>query len=367
MALILVLRALAGAPAALIERELRFDRRAKGELAGTITQALVSVVLALAGAGVWSLVAGQLASQAAQLIALWVLAPFRPSPTDARWATLRELGKFGRHVTASNILGLVTDNADNAVIGRLLGATSVGLYNLAWRLANLPAIEIAFIVSRVTFPVYSTVREDLAAFRTVFRATVRRVAFLAVPVSIGILVAAKPIVIAVFGERWSGAIAPLQILAVFGIVRTVSGVTGSVFQAAHRPQLNYQIGVWHAVVLFAMLYALAPTYGVKGVAWAEVVAAVSSLIPSYFFTLRMLQLPLRDLAADLLKPAVATLAVAVSLLLVRTQITSLPPVALLLVLVAIGVAVYGVSLATIGRSELRTVVGAFRPPRPADS
>jgi O-antigen/teichoic acid export membrane protein len=211
------------------------------------------------------------------------------------------------------------------------------------------------------------VRADLAEFRAVFRATVRRTAFLAVPISIGILVAAKPIVVAVFGERWSGAVAPLQILAVFGIVRTVSGVTGSVFQAAHRPQLNYQIGMWHAAVLFGMLYALAPTYGVTGVAWAEVVAAVASLVPSYFFTLRLLELPLRDLVADLLKPAVAALTVAVPLLLARTQISSLSPSALLLVLVAIGVAAYAVSLATIGRTELRTVVGAFRPPRPADS
>lgn len=364
LALTLVLRGLTAAPGALLERELAFDKRARGDVAGALAQGIVSVASAVAGFGVWSLVAGQLANQAVQGACYWALAPFRPSPRLASWPMLRDLGRFGRHVAASNVLVLVNDNADNALIGRLLGASSVGLYNLAWRLANLPAIQIAFIVSRATFPVYSTVRDDLAEFREIFRATLRRISFLSIPVAVGLLVAAHPIVVGVFGERWHAAIGPLQALVLFGMIRTLAGVTSSVFQASGRPQLNYQLGLLEMAALFGMMYLLAPTYGINGVAWAQVISGASTMLPCYFFALRILELPLADLVADLAKPAACAAVVAVALLAALAAIHSLHAGAQLAVLITVGTAAYAATILTLGRSELRTIVGAFRA-RPA--
>jgi O-antigen/teichoic acid export membrane protein len=306
---------------------------------------------------VWSLVAGQIANVVAQCSVYWAFSPFRPSPRLASWTMLRELGRYGRHITASNVILLVNDNADNAVIGRLAAAADVGVYNLAWRLSNLPATTFSFVVSRATFAMYSALQEDLDQFRAMFLTTLRRIAFLSIPLATGILIAADPIVVGIFGERWRLAVVPLQVLAIFGMSRSFAGATAAVFQASGRPQLNTQLGIWHSVVLFSSLYLLARPYGIRGVAWAEVAASVATVIPCYFFALRILELPLRQLLSEIAKPAACSVCVAAALLAAEmgVGVTALESIAELGVLVVVGAAVYGAGLLTFGRDELRTI------------
>jgi O-antigen/teichoic acid export membrane protein len=234
LTLLLIPRGFSMVPGVLIERELRFGARAAGELGGAGAQAALAIPLAVAGAGVWSLVAGQLLASVVTAVAFWWLAPFRPRARAFSWPLLRELGRYGRHVTAANVLALIDQNVDTATVGRLLGTVDVGFYNLAWRLSNLPATGIGYVVGRVMFPAYATLQTDKNAFRSVFVTNVRRIALVALPVGIGVILAAEPIIVGIFGAKWKPAVVPLEILGAFGIIRAFSGTTGAVFQAAGR-------------------------------------------------------------------------------------------------------------------------------------
>jgi PST family polysaccharide transporter/lipopolysaccharide exporter len=360
LGLVLIVRGLGLVPGAMIERELVFASRAKGELGGTIVQAVVAVPLAISGFGVWSLVAGQLAGQAVQTATFWAVAPLRPSPRLFSFRILRELGRYGRHLTAANIVYFIDTNIDTATVGGLLNATAVGYYNMAWRLSNLPATGIGYIVGRVMFPAYSTLQDDLAAFRGAFLTNVRRVALVSLPVGVGILVAAHPIVVGLFGSRWEPAVVPLQILAVFGVIRAFSGTTGPVLQAAGRPQLVLLLNVWHLAVLCAALFTLTQPFGLKGAAWAVVIAAAASLVPAFRFALRILDLPLRELLANVERPAVCSVPLLLGLLAVLASTHALSDWLQLLALVVCGVAVYSASTLAFARGELRAITAAFR-------
>jgi O-antigen/teichoic acid export membrane protein len=360
LGLVLIVRGLGLVPGAMIERELVFVSRAKGELGGTIVQAAVAVPLAISGFGVWSLVAGQLAGQAVQTATFWAVAPLRPSPRLFSFRILRELGRYGRHLTAANIVYFIDTNIDTATVGGLLNAAAVGYYNMAWRLSNLPATGIGYVVGRVMFPAYSTLQDDLTAFREAFLTNVRRVALVSLPVGIGILVAAHPIVVGLFGKRLEPAVAPLQILAVFGVIRAFSGTTGPVLQAAGRPQLVLLLNVWHLVVLCAALFTLTPPFELKGAASAVVVAAVASLVPAFRFALRLLDLPLRELLANIERPAVCSVPLLLGLLAVLASTRTLSPWIQLLMLVICGTAVYAASTLAFARGELRAITAAFR-------
>jgi O-antigen/teichoic acid export membrane protein len=360
LALVLVLRGPATAPGAVIERELLYGLRARGELAGIAAQAGLSIALAFAGAGVWSLVAGQLAGQLVQTVVFWIVCPIRLQPRRASWRTLRELARFGRAVTASNLVAVVDSNVDTITVGRLFNAGAVGSYNLAWRLSNLPATGIGYIVGRAMLPAYSSVADDAAAFREAFLANQRRVTLVSLPISLAILVAARPIVLGLFGAPWHAAILPLQILAFFGLVRSFSSATGAVFQAAGRPQLVFWISVWHLAVLVAALAVLAPIFGVPGVAAAVVVAAVSSLVPSYVLVLRLVRLPLGRLARELERPSLCALPLVGALVIGEYASTGLAPGAQLAMLVVVGALAYSGAVATIARAEVRAIAAAFR-------
>jgi O-antigen/teichoic acid export membrane protein len=287
--------------------------------------------------------------------------PFRPSPFAADLRLLREMSRYGRAVMFGNIVGLVDANVDTATVGRLLTAADVGFYNLAWRLSNLPATGLAYIVGRVMFPVYATMQDDLPAFREAFVTNIRRVTLVSLPVAVGIIVAAHPIVVGIFGRPWLPAVVPLQILGVFGLIRSYAGATGAVFQAAGRPEYVYRISLFHLVVLVGGLAALAPPYGVKGVALAVALSACASLIPSYRVALRILDLRLRDLLVRLERPAVCSLPP--SVVLVVFELSTWPHLqeaARLGVLVGCGICIYAVSVCAFGRAEIRTIAAAFR-------
>ncbi len=175
------------------------------------------------------------------------------------------------------------------------------------------------------------------------------------------MIAADPLVVGVFGERWRAADRtapdPRGARPVEDPGRDHgAGVPGR----RGRPQLNYQIGLWHAAVLFGTIYALAPPYGIRGVAWAEVCASIASMLPCFFFASRILQLPLRNLAANVVKPCGSAALVAIVLLGAKTAVIHLPETAELVVLLVVGAAAYVATMLTFGRAELRTVVGTFR-------
>lgn len=361
LGLLLVIRALGSTAGALIERDLAFRSKAKAELGGAAVQAAVAIPLAFAGFGVWSLVAGQLASQCLTTAVLVALAPVHPNPRLASWSMLRSLGRYGRHVTIGNILVLANTNVDNVVIGRFLGTAALGYYAMAWRIANLPAQGLSYIVGRVMFPAYATIQDDASAFRRAFVMNVQRVALVSLPVSLGILICADPIIVGLFGERWHPAVAPLRILGVFGLIRSFSGASGAVFQAAGRPQLVYQTGFLYAAVLAGALAALAPPFGINGVAGAMTIAVFVAFIPAWGFALRILDLRLRDLLSELRSAGVCSLVLAGALGVTAVVVRSFDSVLQLVVLVVCGFVVYGIVLMTLGRSELRSITAAFRP------
>jgi O-antigen/teichoic acid export membrane protein len=360
LALVVVIRGLGLVPGAMIERDLAFSSRAKGELGGAIVQAAVAIPLAVTGLGVWSLVAGQLAGQSVQSVVFWTVTPLRPSPRLFSFRILRELGRYGRHLTAANIVAFIDSNVDTATVGRLLTAADVGYYNVAWRLSNLPATGIGYIVGRVMFPAYATLQDDLPEFRRAFLVNVRRVALVSLPVGVGILLASRPIVLGLFGHRWEPAVVPLQILAVFGLIRAFSGTTAPVLQAAGKPQLVLLLNVWHLAVLAPALFILTDPFGLKGAATAVALAAGASCVPAYWFALRILHLPLRKLIGNVERPAICSLPLAVCLLALLASTGGLTPGIQLLVLVVCGAAVYAVSALTLARGELRSITTSFR-------
>ena len=358
--LVVVLAAPGLVPGAMIERELRFASRAKGELAGALIRAATAIPLAVTGFGVWSLVVGQLAGQSVQTIVYWRLAPFRPSPRSFDLGILRQLGRYGRHVTAGNIVAFVDQNVDTATVGGLLGTADVGFYSLAWRLANFPATGIGYVIGRVMFPTYSTMQHDLAVFRTAFLTNVRRVALVSLPVAIAIFLTARPLVVGIFGARWAPAVPPLQLLAIFGLARSFTGTTGPVFQAAGRPQLVFYFNLLHLVALCGALFTLIPLAGVQGAAAAVTLAMTVAFVPAWRSALRILELPLPTLLGQIRRPATCSIPLAAVLLALELSTHSVPATFQLLLLVAAGVVVYAGAATAIAREEVLSIRAAFR-------
>lgn len=257
---------------ALLDKHLAFRRKFVPEIVPLIGSGLTSVILALNGFGAWSLVGGYLVKSGLSTLLLWSMSSVRPLPRFQR-SVARDLLSYGKHVSLTAIVGFIGVNADYFIVGHSLGTYDLGLYVLAFTIANMPCAIIGQVVTTVMFPAYTHIREDRTALIQLFEDVFIVVSVLAVPAGIGIWVAGPAYVPIVFGERWAEIREPLRILAIYGVLRTISMGFAPIYKAIGRPGENWRLNLIRIAILVPlMLYLI--RYGLIGIGIAYVVISV---------------------------------------------------------------------------------------------
>src|SRR5215213_4039954 len=252
----------------VLQRELEFKKRFVSVTAQTVAYAATALTLAALGAGVWSLVVGQLAGTVAFGVALVAVAPYHVTPRFD-WTTARGLVRSSRGFMLQGVTAFLQQNADYFAVGRILGAAQVGFYSLAYRLAELPYWAIADPVARVTFPAFARMRHRGEDVRPAFLSTLRLVALVSCPFGVVLSGAAEPFTAALLGI-W-GAVRPVQV--------TIAWLLNSVGQAG----LMGLISVAVLVPLIPGLLVAADLGGITAVAWVRLGdRGVSLLVLSWF-------------------------------------------------------------------------------------
>jgi PST family polysaccharide transporter len=220
-----VLKAMAVVPTALLYRSMRFRSLGLVEISSTLLGGALAVITAAYGAGYWALVVQSVAIDAVALVALvWI-----GGLPELSWSTIaaRRLWSFSSRVMGSELLRFMSDNGDKFLIGRLLGATSLGFYSLGYRVLQLP-IQMLQQAGRVILPTFSRLQDDRERLAHVFLKATESIALTIFPVMALTVLCAPVAVPVVFGEAWTPAVLPLQLLAVVTIQVMIISITGPV-------------------------------------------------------------------------------------------------------------------------------------------
>ena len=254
--------------AALLEREGRFAWTGATQAVAAVVAAAVAVGLARQGAGAVSLVAQLLAYQAvrAVLLALPGRAPRRPA---LLLSPLRDLWRYVREVFLAQALVTAFLSVDNAAVGRLAGTTSLGAYSFAFQLANLPVLVLAHAAGRLLLPAYSREVRAGRPLAPLYDRTLTVTAWAGALVLLGLLVNGPALLGLLYGpERWQSAYLPLQVLCLFGFLRTSGVASGTVFNALQEPRVNRQVVQWQLAALLALIVPAVLVAGPLGAAAA---------------------------------------------------------------------------------------------------
>ena len=190
----------------------------------------MAVTLATLDYGVWSLVWGGLAQTTIAGGGQLIAARHSLRPLLGR-RELSELFGFGAAASASACVNYLALNGDYFIVGRLMGASNLGLYRLAYMLMNISHTHAAGVISAVMFPAFAQAQRDAAAVRRGFLVVTRLTAMVAAPAMAIMGVAAPHLVAGVYGPQWAGAVAPLQILCAAGYFRALYHLGGVVAQS----------------------------------------------------------------------------------------------------------------------------------------
>jgi lipopolysaccharide exporter len=280
LAICLVLTGIFAVPGAQLVREFRQDKVFLGTVVGFLIANPILVVLALHGGGAtsfaWSRVAGQLATGL-----VFVLSTSRRYWPRWRREVVRPLLRFGLPLSIANLVNWSLLNADYMILGRLVDAATIGVYVIAFNVANWSTAVLGSVLNSVVVPAFGRVADDRERLGAALVSSTGLVAAVALPMAAVIAALARPLVVTVFGARWSEASPVLVVLAVYGALYAFSLLFANVLVATGQTVrlLLVQIG-WVLVLVPGIVFG-EHWAGLQGVAWAHVVTIGLIAVPAY--------------------------------------------------------------------------------------
>lgn len=270
--------AFSSVPLAQLRRKLAFRRLSEIEIANTFTRVLVSVVLALAGLSGEALVIGVLSGSA--MVSVIACISCRPTMPRFHRREARELLDYALPMSLASLTWVGFSNVDYAVIGARLGPAQTGLYFRAYSIAVEYQSKLGTVMSQIGFPVLSRAADDQHA-DYLHRQMVRLLTIALFPLLVLLAITAPTLVPFVFGDNWSAASTPVQVLALGGAATVLIDAAGTVLMASGRPRAVLAFGAGHFVAYGLAVLVVAPL-GITAVAVAAGVVHSAFVFVSYY-------------------------------------------------------------------------------------
>jgi PST family polysaccharide transporter len=251
----------------MMQREMEFKRRFVGQMSLALGFTVISIPLAVGGAGIWALVVGQVGSTVIYSATYLLIAPHRIRPSFSI-ATAREVFVSGRGFLGQGMLAWLSENVDYLVVGRLLGSAQLGVYSMAYRLSELTHFGIADPVAKVTFPAFAKRRLQGEDITETYLAALRLVALTACVIGAILSGAAAPFTLAVFGNHWLAMIGPLSVLGIWSAVVPIEVTMGWLLNSTGHAG---SVGILTGVVMVFAVPALILTAGISATAVSFVI------------------------------------------------------------------------------------------------
>jgi O-antigen/teichoic acid export membrane protein len=334
-------------------KELNFQREFLFLCSKRVLTFPLTVGLAYALHSYWALVIGTLFARALGTAISFIAHPYRPRLT---LAARGDLFHFSKWLLISNFITFLQNKSDNFVLGRTLGSSNLGLYNVASEIAVMPSTELIAPINRAVFPIYAKLASDLPALRAKFLQVLSMIGMLALPLSFGLLLVAENAVRVLLGPQWMAAVPVLKLITLCGLTSSLQSNLLLLLVALGKPKTNTVLSAWMLVIYLPTVVWASLHYGMTGAACVHVVMSVLVLVPLTHIFLRIMGLTAVRFFGCLLRPALATAVMAVAVLAVTRSLEAYngaPALAMLLGQMAAGAIAYTTALLTLWQLQGR--------------
>lgn len=346
-----VLNSLCVVQQALFTIKIDFKSQAKVTLSATIISGIVGVVLAYLEYGVWALVWQGVVMSLVRMGLLWLMSKWRPK-TGFSKDSFHYLFGYGSKLLASGLLDTIYNNIYPIVIGKFYSPAQLGNYSRALSFAQLPSSNITGILQRVTFPVLSTIQDDIPRLQTNYRRLLKLSAFIVFPLMMGLAAVAFPLIRIVLTPKWEGCSFYLQIICFALMWYPIHAINLNLLQVKGRSDLFLRLEIIKKIVGVCIMCITIPL-GITAMCIGMVASSFIALFINTFYTGKFIDIQYLKQIRDLLPIFVNSLLTGGLIFISIQFITN--DVFKLMVGVIIGVLYYILSSYIFARDEIDEV------------
>lgn len=279
-----------------------FKTQAKVSFFAAVISGVIGVFCALNGFGVWAIVVQTLANSILTYIFFMIHDKWLPSLVFCK-KSFFSLFSFGSQLLAAQLLNSVYLNFYSVAIGKMFSPTALGYFTRAEQLVAFPSSNIAGVISRVSFPVLSSIQQDKEALNRIYRKYLRMTCSIIFPLMIGLAALAEPVILVLLSESWLECVALVQILCFGWLLDPISLLNQNLLFVIGRSDLFLRLEFYKKPIAIVLIIVAIP-FGVKAVClsrglYSLVAFAFNTYYTGKFINLGMLR-QLRDIYPFLL-------------------------------------------------------------------
>ena len=293
-----VLNSLCVVQQALFTIRIDFKSQAKVTLSATIISGIVGVVLAYLEYGVWALVWQGVVMSLVRMGLLWLMSKWRPKAGFSK-DSFHYLFGYGSKLLASGLLDTIYNNIYPIVIGKFYSPAQLGNYSRALTFAQLPSSNITSILQRVTFPVLSTIQDDMPRLQTDYRRLLKLSAFIVFPLMMGLAAVAFPVIRIILTPKWEGCSLYLQIICFALMLYPIHAINLNLLQVKGRSDLFLRLEVIKKIVGVCIMCITIPL-GITAMCIGMVASSLIALFINTFYTGKLIDIGYLKQMCDLL-------------------------------------------------------------------
>ena len=201
ISLLLIISGVRNIQGAYVSKHMLFKKFFFSTLVGTILAAIVGIVLALMGFGIWALVVQWLLNSTIDTIILWFTVKWRPKKMFSI-TRLKSLFSFGWKLLISSLLDTGYNNLRSLIIGKIYTPADLAFYNKGKTFPELIITNINSSIDSVLLPAMSQEQEKIDNVRNMTRRAIKTSTYIIMPMMMGLAVCAEPLVKILLTDKW---------------------------------------------------------------------------------------------------------------------------------------------------------------------
>jgi O-antigen/teichoic acid export membrane protein len=271
----------------LLSKRIDFRTQARITLASVIISGGIGIIMAYSGFGVWSLVAQILLGSIINTSGLWISFDWRPSFCFS-FQSIRSLFGFGSKVLASSLIDTFFRNIYTVVIGKVFSPADLGHYARGYSLTQLPVQNLAVIVRRVTFPVFSSISDDRPRIKRGMQKSLAILFFVNCPVVIGIAAVADTFVYVVLTDKWAQCIPYIRLLSISGLLYPLHVINLNALLSIGRSDLFLRLEIIKKT-LTVVAIAITYRWGIEAMIIGQICQSFFAYVINAYYTGRFFE------------------------------------------------------------------------------
>lgn len=332
----IIISGVKGIQQSYVSRNMMFKRFFFSTLGGTIFSAILGIIMAYMGFGVWALVAQQLSNTAIDTLILWITVKWRPKLMFS-WKRLKGLLSFGWKLLVSSLLDTVYNNLRNLIIGKIYSSSDLAFYNQGDKFPKVIVTNINASIDSVLLPTMSEAQDDHERVKAMTRRAIKTSTYIMAPLMMGLAFCANPIVKLVLTEKWMPCVPFLQIFCITYMFWPIHTANLNAINAMGRSDLFLKLEIIKKCVGLLLLLTTM-RISVMAMAYSLLVSGLISQVINSWPNRKLLKYGYLEQIKDILPSII--LAIIMGFLVSLIQLFKWNPVVTLIIEIPLGALIY---------------------------